>query len=368
MAHPSSSHRDRDDDRGTIRERTHRSSSSSSRHRTISSTTLLLVLSLILAVLAVMLSLPSRSGGVLTGSRQQQQAVPETGAPDADGASHSFWGYLTPKRSHALVSRESAVAMREAEVARREAELLAARPGGWPLACPPCAEHTVVEEFEPTPPSISLVSRASPPAPPPAVTTVIQEVIKEVIKEVEPSNPAWLQTRIEGLVEREMKLSDREKDVGRREEAIGRREADSTKREAWIMEQLQNLNPPEPPVVEDDYGFDEHPRHYYGDSRRPPKELPSAETIIVTETEIRTKFQPAPAPTRVAARPTPETFITSPTGAASAVTQEIFIEIPTGEITVELPQETVTVVETVTAGPPPLRGGPPRKKWFGPKH
>ena len=37
---------------------------------------------------------------------------------------------LTPKRSQALIARESNVAMREAEVARREAEILAGAPGG----------------------------------------------------------------------------------------------------------------------------------------------------------------------------------------------------------------------------------------------
>jgi hypothetical protein len=45
-----------------------------------------------------------------------------------DPAAQGVWGYLTPKRSQALVARESAVAAREAEVACREAELLVDRP------------------------------------------------------------------------------------------------------------------------------------------------------------------------------------------------------------------------------------------------
>lgn len=178
-----------------------------------------------------MLSLPSRSGSsVLPSASRGQQPIPDAGMNDEGGPSHSFWGYLTPKRSHALVSRESNVALREAEVARREAELLAG-PLMYPGSCPACGP--IIEEFEDVSPSIALVSR--PTAPPPPVTTVI----KEVIKEIEPTNPGWLQARMDGLVEREMKISDREKEVGKREEGVGKREADATKREGWIMEQLK---------------------------------------------------------------------------------------------------------------------------------
>lgn len=181
-----------------------------------------------------MLSLPSRSGGVLSTSRPSTSA-PGLDAPTADdGMGHSFWGYLTPKRSHALVSRESNVALREAEVARREAELLIPSPG-WSPSCPVCGE-TVVEEYQDvSSPSIALVSRPSAPAPPQATVTVI----KEVTKEIEPQNPGWLQSRMDGLVEREMKIADREKEVGKREESLGKREGDATKREGWIMEQLK---------------------------------------------------------------------------------------------------------------------------------
>lgn len=275
MAHPSSSHRDRDrdDDRATTRERTHRTSSSAHHHRTISSTTLLLVLSLILAVLAVMLSLPSRSGSSVLPAAARNNNVPEvtTNGQDA-GASHSFWGYLTPKRSHDLVSRETEVALREAEVARREADLLAGRPAGWEIPCPVCG-GSMVEEIVESAPAISIVQRASPPAPPAATHTVIKEI--EVIKEVEPNNPAWLQDRIEGILQRELKMSDREKEVGQREEAVGKREADSTKRESWIIDQLQRIN--SEPVEEILYDHDQqqqHARHYYGETRRavpPPK-------------------------------------------------------------------------------------------------
>ncbi|KAI6022675.1 hypothetical protein EDC04DRAFT_2881022 [Pisolithus marmoratus] len=95
MAVPSSSHHERDRERE--REHRHRSERHH-HHRTISSTTLLLVLSLVLAVLAV------------------------------------------------LVTRERDVAMREAEVARREAELLVGAPGGvLPTQCPPCTTQTIMD-------------------------------------------------------------------------------------------------------------------------------------------------------------------------------------------------------------------------------
>lgn len=201
MAQPSSSHHR---ERERERERSHH------HHRTISSTTLLLVLSLILAVLAVMLSLPSTQGA--------------TGNPE--NASSGVWNYLSPKRSQNLVAREHAVAQREAEVARREADLLAGMPGGvTPLSCPPV----------PAPSSI--------PAPPQVyVETPVQTIIKEVVKEVESlAPPSWWRDapiRMEELLDREARVSDREKDVGRREETIGRRETDVSRRESWIMEQL----------------------------------------------------------------------------------------------------------------------------------
>lgn len=196
MAQPSSSHRDRE-------------RSAHHHHRTISSTTLLLVLSLILAVLAVMLSLPSSQG-----------------VANPEGSTSGVWGYLSPKRSQVLVAREHAVAVREADVARREADILAGTPGGvTPLSCPPVPSPSV------------------PPASPQIyVEAPVQTVIKEVVKEVEAIGPpSWWKDagiRVEELLEREARISEREKDVGRREENIGRRETDASRRETWIMEQL----------------------------------------------------------------------------------------------------------------------------------
>ncbi|KZP01174.1 hypothetical protein CALVIDRAFT_532789 [Calocera viscosa TUFC12733] len=204
MAGPSSA-RDRD------RTSTHH------HHRTISSTTLLLILSLVLAVLAVMLSIPNRSSGNVLN-------------PESPGS--GLWGYLTPRRSQVLVARESQVALREAEVARREAELLAGQPGGLTIAsCEPC-------------PACAPLA-APPPAPP--LQTIIQEITREVESIPSPAPPAvpgwWkeVEGRLETLFDRELKVGDREKDVGRREEQVNRREHDAGRRETWIMEQLLNL-------------------------------------------------------------------------------------------------------------------------------
>lgn len=206
MAQPTSSHRERE------RERSERSSSRHHHHRTISSTTLLLVLSLVLAVLAVMLSLPA----------SQAVAGDGTGEPNTGGV----WGILTPKRSQALVSRESNVAQREAEVARREAEILAGAPGGvlppppqTPQVCPPCPSF--VEKYTEPPP--------------------IQTIIKEVVKEESLTPPGWwdqARIRAEDILDRELKIAEREREISRREENVNRREHDATRRENWIMEQL----------------------------------------------------------------------------------------------------------------------------------
>lgn len=165
------------------------------------------MLSLVLAVLAVMLTLPSTQAGGAT-----------PGDPNAQGV----WGILTPKRSQALVARESNVATREAEVARREAEILAGAPGGvlQAPACPPCP--TVVEK----------VTEAPPP---------IQTVIKEVFKEESLTPPGWwdqARIRAEDILDRELKIAEREREISRREEAVNRREHDASRRENWIMEQL----------------------------------------------------------------------------------------------------------------------------------
>ncbi|CAL1705049.1 unnamed protein product [Somion occarium] len=220
MAQPSSSHRER--------ERSERSSRHH-HHRTISSTTLLLVLSLVLAVLAVMLSLPS------------SQAAGAAGGPN-DPAQQGLWGYLTPKRSQALVARESSVASREAEVARREAELLAGAPGGVlpnqsAMVCPVCP--TTIEKITEAPP--------------------VQTVIKEVLKEAEALTPPgwWDQARVraEDILDRELKIAEREREISRREEAVNRREHDASRRESWIMEQLVALNNEEP-TVEEEYIYE----------------------------------------------------------------------------------------------------------------
>jgi len=202
MAQPSSSHhgeRHHRSERERERERSHR------HHRTISSTTLLLVLSLVLAVLAVMLSLPSSQS-----------------ASGSEAGTSGVLGYLTPKRTQALIARESAVAVREAEVARREAELLAGAPGGVipspsPVLCPPCAASTTIE----------------------TVTGPVQTVIKEVVKEDSLTPPGWVGTRAEELLDRELKIAERERDISKREETVNRREHDASRRESWIMEQLQ---------------------------------------------------------------------------------------------------------------------------------
>ncbi|KAG9050114.1 hypothetical protein FS837_007638 [Tulasnella sp. UAMH 9824] len=283
-----------------------------------------------------MLSLPSRSGGGVIPTPNRNSNVPEINTSEQDaGVSHSFWGYLTPKRSHDLVARETEVALREAEVARREAELLAGRPGGWGIGCPICGE-SIVEEIVEAAPAISVVQRATPPAPPAATHTVIKEI--EVIKEVEPSNPAWLQDRIESILQRELKMSDREKEVGQREESVGKRESDATKRESWIIDQLQKIHAE--PIEEVVYEHEQPPRHYYGETRRavPPPKFQEVPVPPVGATQ-----SPAPAPTRVAARPTPETYVGTPTAAGSGKTTEIYVEIPTP---VYMEPDTVTIYET----------------------
>ncbi|KAF8516768.1 hypothetical protein JB92DRAFT_2228703 [Gautieria morchelliformis] len=175
-----------------------------------------------------------------------------------EGSTSSVWGYLSPKRSQALVAREHAVAVREAEVAHREAELLAGSPGGVaPLSCPPI----------PSPSSAS-----APPSPMIFVEPPIQTVIKEVVKEVEALGPpSWWKdagVRVEELLERESRISEREKDVGRREENIGRRETDASRRETWIMEQLISLGNEPGHAVEEEIIYDS------GSARRKPKVPP----------------------------------------------------------------------------------------------
>ncbi|KAF7304892.1 Phenylalanyl-tRNA synthetase [Mycena kentingensis (nom. inval.)] len=266
MAQPSSTHHERterDRDRDRDRERHHRSERSSHHHhRTISSTTLLLVLSLVLAGLAVMLSLP----------RQYSAAA---AAEPVESNQAGVWGYLSPKRTQALIARESAVAVREAEVARREAELLIGAPGGViptpsPVLCPPCAATTVVEV---------------PPA---------QTIIKEIVKEDSLTPPGWATAR-EDVLDRELRVSERERDITKREESVNRREHDASRRESWIMEQLIALGNDHPEVEEE----------YIYEPKRKAKALPfEPETKTVVQTQTVTV--PAPANTRRASPPTPQ--------------------------------------------------------------
>ncbi|KDQ60818.1 hypothetical protein JAAARDRAFT_31803 [Jaapia argillacea MUCL 33604] len=235
MAQPSSSHRDRDRERE--RSERHRSHH---HHRTISSTTLLLVLSLVLAVLAVMLSLPRDT---LTGSSPA----------DPNASQGVMGGLLSPKRSQALASRERDVAQREYDVAKREAEVLVGSPGGVPppaIVCPVCP---------------SIITQTTEIIPP------VQTVIKEVFREEGLSAPNWFrdaQIRAEDIFDREMKLAERERDISRREEAVNRREHDASRRETWIMEQMIALNGEEGPTVEEEYVYEPV------SSRRKPKVAP----------------------------------------------------------------------------------------------
>ncbi|KAJ3732986.1 hypothetical protein DFJ43DRAFT_1070570 [Lentinula guzmanii] len=275
MAQPSSSHRERDEHRHHRSER-----SSHHHHRTISSTTLLLVLSLVLAVLAVMLSLPSNSAS----------------ASPADPTASGVWNYLTPKRTQALIAREGAVAVREAEVARREAELLAGAPGGVittpsPILCPPCMAATTVE----------------------TITGPIQTVIKEIVKEDSLTPPGWSSPRIDDILDRELKIAEREREISKREENVNRREHDASRRESWIMEQLIALGN-DSPAVEEEYVYEP-----VGSKRKPKyQELPPlviSETQYATETKTvtQTSYVPSPSATRVVAFPTPEAVEMLPT-------------------------------------------------------
>ncbi|TFY74723.1 hypothetical protein EWM64_g9290 [Hericium alpestre] len=310
MAQPSSSHHRERGERE--RDHSHRSERSAHHHhRTISSTTLLLVLSLILAVLAVMLSLPSQNSS----------------ANPADPQATGVWNYLTPKRSGALIARESNVAQREAEVARREAEILAGAPGGVigapPTPCPPC-------------PMVAQATFEPPPA---------QTVIKEVVKEDAITPPGWWKegnVRFDDILDRELKIAEREREISRREETVNRREHDASRREAWIMEQLVALG--NEPEVEEEYHYEPlgAPRAPVPPpKRRPNKELPpviiteiEAVTRTITQVQIETATLPnetvtipPPANTRRAASPTPSPYTSSSTSTLPRTTSiEVLVE------------------------------------------
>ncbi|OSX65528.1 hypothetical protein POSPLADRAFT_1065275 [Postia placenta MAD-698-R-SB12] len=343
MAQPSSSHRERERER-------ERSSSSRRSRRTISSTTLLLVLSLVLAVLAVMLSLPSTQAG-----RNPAAAIPsEPGANPADNG--GLLGYLSPKRTQALLARESNIAVREAEVARREAEILAGAPGGVianqaPVVCPVCP--TVVEKVtEPPPP--------------------IQTVIKEVVKEESLTPPGWwdqARIRAEDILDRELKIAEREREISRREEQVNRREHDASRRESWIMEQLMALNDDQP-ALEEEYVYEpappprRNPKVPLFDALPPP--LIVTETAYEMATEVRTVthtqrytvptevIAPPPASTRRAATPTPQML--SRSSSTTHIPRTTAVEVITEEPVIPEPEEeTVAITRVSLKAPSDLR-------------
>ncbi|KAJ7449818.1 hypothetical protein FB451DRAFT_1286652 [Mycena latifolia] len=320
MAQPSSTHHDRTERDRHRSDRDRDRSSSHHHHRTISSTTLLLVLSLVLAGLAVMLSLPRQYSGAVD--------------PNTENSPAGVWGYLSPKRTQALIARESAVAVREAEVARREAELLIGAPGGVvpspsPILCPPCAATTVFETI-------------SPP---------VQTIIKEIVKEDSLTPPGWAGGRAEEILDRELRITERERDISKREESVNRREHDASRRESWIMEQLINLGSDNPAAVEEEY--------VYEPKRKAKLQLPPIETLF--EPETKTVFQtqtitvPAPANTRRAASPAPQVADPSSTADSPRTTA---VEIITEEDDEGDSLKTVTVVRPRSTRRPP-RG------WFG---
>ncbi|KAG0707741.1 hypothetical protein DFH29DRAFT_595580 [Suillus ampliporus] len=346
MANPSSSHHERGDrEREREREREHRHRSERHHHhRTISSTTLLLVLSLVLAVLAVMLSLPASSSANPKGAE--------------DPAASGLWGYLTPKRSQALVAREGNVAAREAEVARREAELLVGAPGGVlpaqsPVVCPLCPTATVID---------------FPPA---------QTIIKEVVKEADLAPPGWWKeanARAEDILDRELRVGDREREITRREESVNRREHDASRREAWIMEQLVLIN-------NDGASLEEEVFYEPAGGKRKLKELPP---ILLAETETKTIIHyetlpastitvPPPANTRFAAFPTPEAFSSSyttqiPRTTAITVEEEIIREPlrpeEIDEYEVEEYEDDDVREVTMRRNARPTRRPPPSRGWL----
>ncbi|KAJ7172466.1 hypothetical protein C8R46DRAFT_1086026 [Mycena filopes] len=318
MANPSSTnhHREERTERGHGHrsERERERSSSHHHNRTISSTTLLLVLSLVLAGLAVMLSLP------------RQYSVDPAAEPSPSGG---VWGYLSPKRTQALIAREGAVAVREAEVARREAELLIGAPGGVvPNACAPCAPTTVIE------------------------TMPAQTIIKEIVKEDSLTPPGWTSGRAEEVLDRELRIAERERDISKREESINRREHDASRRESWIMEQLIALGNDHPDAVEEEYVYE--PKRKAKFQQLPPIETFLAETKTVFQTQTITV--PAPANTRRAASPAPQVADPSSTADSPRTTA---VEYITEEDVDGLDGlKTVTVVR-------PRATRRPQRGWFG---
>jgi len=205
-----------------------------------------------------MLSIPST--GSSTAAATTAAAAAAAQLPPTDPPT-GLWGYLTPKRSHSLVQRESAVALREAEVARREADMLAGSPGGISLPSATIVSGCTQEEV--------YITHTVTVQAPPSQQTVFREIIKEVEQIAAPAPPPQTPSpRFEELIEREHRISAREKDVGKREETVGRRESDASRREAWIMDQLITLgNEDERPTVEEEVIYETQS----GGGKRKPK-------------------------------------------------------------------------------------------------
>ncbi|KAJ7632628.1 hypothetical protein FB45DRAFT_912981 [Roridomyces roridus] len=319
MAQPSSSHHHERPDRERHRsERDRGERSSRHHHRTISSTTLLLVLSLVLAGLAIMLSLP----------RQYGNNTPDPANPENNPG--GVWGYLSPKRTQALIAREAAVTIREAEVARREAELLIGAPGGvvpQPPVCAPCAATTVYETV-------------SPPA---------HTIIKEIVKEDSLTPPGWTSGRADEILDRELRIAERERDISKREESVNRREHDASRRESWIMEQLIALGN-DGESVEEEYVYEPKRKAKF-------HQLPAIETLFEPETKTVIQTQtitvPAPANTRRAASPEPQ--LADPTSLILESPRTTAVEIVT--------EEDLDGLKTVTVVRPRATRRP--RGWFG---
>ncbi|RDX56545.1 hypothetical protein K466DRAFT_578400 [Polyporus arcularius HHB13444] len=292
--------------------------------------------------------------------RDQSASTAAAAAASGDIKNEGFWGIITPKRTQALLARESNIAVREAEVARREAELLAGAPGGVvpatqaPVACAPCP--TVFEQYTPPP---------------------VQTVIKEVVKEESLTPPGWwdqARIRAEDILDRELKIAEREREISRREEAVNRREHDASRRESWIMEQLVVLNEAQPETFEEEYIYNEPPPVIPpAGARRKPKAI-NAPAIVLTETAIEfatetrtvthtqhhTVHTPVtvqqPSNTRRVASPTPNIMSSSST---THIPKTTSVEVVVEEEVLE-PEEVETTV-TVMRNP---RKRPP-KRWFG---
>jgi hypothetical protein len=171
---------------------------------------------LILAVLAVMLSLPSQHSSATPCPTSSYRSNPEP------TVNEGIWGYVTPKKvTQALADVLSA----KRDVAQREARSLAVRLKSSSVLLAVSSNLLLALSAFPPP------SPRFPPLPP----------IKEVVKEADLAVPSWMdnaRARAEDIFERELKIAEREREISRREESVNRREHGASRRESWIMEQL----------------------------------------------------------------------------------------------------------------------------------